>query len=58
MMDAPKIGQIVKLNDETSLDHWHDFEVVAVRGKLADLRKPHVPWRSYTLPLNKLMSKS
>ena len=39
MFDAPKIGQVVRLNRPKSLDHGHVFEVVAVHpsGKLADI---------------------
>ena len=58
MFDAPKIGQVVRLNRPKSLDHGHVFEVVAVHpsGKLADIKKPgeHM-WKVYTEPVANLM---
>ena len=57
MMYEPKIGQTVMLIDPRSIDNEREFEVVAVHsnGKLVDLRKPHAPWRLYTVSLSKLM---
>ena len=58
MMDAPKIGQQVRLNSPKSLEHGRLFEVVAVHpsGKFADIKSdaPHA-WKVYTEPLNNLM---
>jgi hypothetical protein len=56
-MDAPQIGQKVRLNRPRSLDHGHVFEVIAVSGKFAEIKKPgERHWKTYTEPVDNLMS--
>lgn len=63
MLDRPNIGDVLKLNDEQSLDHWRDFQVVRVfesgRHTFVECVKPSKVWEGgrghYTFALSQMM---